>query len=225
VADSNNNAIRLIDSSSTVSTFAGNLPSTEQINGTTSTSILSNPSGVAIDDIGNVYVADRGNNFVRVFYRPPEITTISYASNPPDSKFYVTIKNLQKGALQVTFASSLTTSLSTTCNRTDAISLPCDLPSISYGTTYDITVTIFSTLFGPMTSVPYSFMFLPPICEITSVAPQIINTTGGTEIRISVLYFFQTTDLDVTIGDKPCITPPVLIANQIFCNAPAVIFF
>jgi sugar lactone lactonase YvrE len=71
VADSGNNAIRRITSSGIVSTVAGLLPSAGNANtmgtadGIGTAARFSQPSGIAVDKSGNVYVADSANSTIR----------------------------------------------------------------------------------------------------------------------------------------------------------------
>ncbi|MGA3171493.1 MAG: choice-of-anchor tandem repeat NxxGxxAF-containing protein [Chthoniobacteraceae bacterium] len=66
VADSGNDVIRKITSGGTISTLAGKVGDAGFANGNaTSTALFNNPSEVAVDGSGNVYVADFGNSVVR----------------------------------------------------------------------------------------------------------------------------------------------------------------
>jgi sugar lactone lactonase YvrE len=70
VADSANNAIRKVAPDGTTITLAGNgdagyIDGTLGRNGTTE---FNNPTGVALDGLGNVYVADTGNCYIRVIH-------------------------------------------------------------------------------------------------------------------------------------------------------------
>jgi len=66
VADAKNDAIRKIASDGVVTTFAGRPgePGSRD-DGAASRSLFRNPAGVAVDDLGNLYVADRGNRTIR----------------------------------------------------------------------------------------------------------------------------------------------------------------
>jgi sugar lactone lactonase YvrE len=70
VADANNNAIRLFPLGGNVSTIAGNGTQGYTGDGGTATvAELNNPRAVAVSSSGNVYVADTGNNSVRLLRR------------------------------------------------------------------------------------------------------------------------------------------------------------
>jgi len=66
VADFFNNKIRKITSTGVVSTLAGSITNTSgNTDGTGTAASFKNPSGVAVDASGNVYVADSGNHKIR----------------------------------------------------------------------------------------------------------------------------------------------------------------
>ena len=65
VTDSSNHTIRKITPARVVSTFAGLAGASGSADGTGSAARFNNPSAVAVDGAGNVYVADRGNNTIR----------------------------------------------------------------------------------------------------------------------------------------------------------------
>ncbi|HTQ27514.1 MAG TPA: NHL repeat-containing protein [Puia sp.] len=65
VSDQGNNKIRVINpNNQQVSTFAGN-GTQGASNGLGSNASFSKPTGIAVDAMGNVYVADQGNNLIR----------------------------------------------------------------------------------------------------------------------------------------------------------------
>jgi len=77
IADAGNHRIRVI-SSGTISTFAGN--GTAGFTGDTKAATsaeLSGPSGVAVDSKGNVFIADSGNNVVRMVTSGGIISTVA----------------------------------------------------------------------------------------------------------------------------------------------------
>jgi sugar lactone lactonase YvrE len=76
VADAGNNLIRVINSSGQVSTLAGNgMPGFTS--GSYPYASFNNPIGVAVDGDGNVYVADAGNNEIRMITPAGFTTTLA----------------------------------------------------------------------------------------------------------------------------------------------------
>lgn len=65
VADSNNHTIRKITSAGVVTTLAGTAGSIGSVDGTGTAARFYSPRGIAVDNSGNVYVADTSNNTVR----------------------------------------------------------------------------------------------------------------------------------------------------------------
>ncbi len=66
IADNGNHVVRKIDALGTITTAAGNGTFGNTGNGIAATAAeLSNPYGIAVDALGNVYVADQLNNLVR----------------------------------------------------------------------------------------------------------------------------------------------------------------
>ena len=65
VADSGNNRIRVVSPNGTVSTIAGTGVA-GFADGASTSAQFSSPYGVAVDNAGNIYVADSGNNRIRV---------------------------------------------------------------------------------------------------------------------------------------------------------------
>ena len=83
IADAGNNRIRKIDATGTISTFAGNGVGTTGSGsytgdgGPADSAGLSLPMAVAVDNRGNVYIADAGNNCIRMVNSAGIITTIA----------------------------------------------------------------------------------------------------------------------------------------------------
>jgi sugar lactone lactonase YvrE len=65
VTDYDNQVVRLISASGIVSTYAGNPGASGFANGTGSNALFDNPTGLALDSEGNLYVADSGNDVLR----------------------------------------------------------------------------------------------------------------------------------------------------------------
>ena len=76
VADDNNNQIRKITPAGMVSTLAGS-DSTGAVDGIGPAAYFFGPGGVACDAQGNVYVADAGNNLIRMITPAGSVTTIA----------------------------------------------------------------------------------------------------------------------------------------------------
>ena len=76
VTDDINNLIRKIAPDGTVTTLAGNGQSGAQ-NGTGTMASFSDPSGIAVDAFGNLYVADANNNLIRKITSGGVVSTVA----------------------------------------------------------------------------------------------------------------------------------------------------
>ena len=77
VADTRNHTIRKISAAGVVTTLAGTAGSTGSTDGTGSAARFKHPRGVAVDDSGNVYVADRDNSTIRKISAAGVVTTLA----------------------------------------------------------------------------------------------------------------------------------------------------
>ena len=77
VSDSANDTIRKITPSGVVSTLAGLSGHAGSTNGNGNDARFWNPQGLAVDDKGNIYVADTGNNTVRKITPMGVVTTLA----------------------------------------------------------------------------------------------------------------------------------------------------
>ena len=77
VADCYNHTIRKINAIGVTTTFAGTAMTSGSTNGTGSAALFFNPSGVAVDTIGNVYVADQDNHTIRKITPAGVVTTLA----------------------------------------------------------------------------------------------------------------------------------------------------
>ncbi len=76
VSDSNRNTIRKVSPSGAVTTLAGS-GSTGLVDGTGDAAQFAYPAGLAVDDAGNVYVADSGNRAVRKISASGVVSTLA----------------------------------------------------------------------------------------------------------------------------------------------------
>lgn len=86
VADTFNHAIRRVAPDGTVSTIAGSLGSKGSTDGTGTQARFSDPTGIAVDSSGNIYVTDRTAHIVRKVTSAGVVTTFAgLAGNPGSS--------------------------------------------------------------------------------------------------------------------------------------------
>ena len=81
VADTNNNAIRKIDPTGNVTTLAGQV-NAGFVNGAGTAASFDQPSSLALDDAGNLLVADRGNHAIRKVDPSGNVTTFAGSGVP-----------------------------------------------------------------------------------------------------------------------------------------------
>jgi sugar lactone lactonase YvrE len=77
VADTGNNTIRVIALSGTVMTIAGQAGVSGSSNGYGTNALFNQPVGIAVDGAGNVYVADTGNDLMRMISPMGNVTTLA----------------------------------------------------------------------------------------------------------------------------------------------------
>jgi sugar lactone lactonase YvrE len=87
VADTGNNAIRMISTNYVVSTVAGHpqfdiydAPIGGYVDGTGAAARFNSPQGIAVDNAGNLYVAEAGNHDIRKLF-PPAVGSKTNATN------------------------------------------------------------------------------------------------------------------------------------------------
>ena len=79
VTDTDNNEIRKISLQGAVTTVAGSLES-GYVDGPAAAARFNHPSGIACDNAGNLYVADRDNNLIRVLSKNGVVSTLAGAT-------------------------------------------------------------------------------------------------------------------------------------------------
>ena len=77
VADTNNSLLRQIAPDTTVTRLAGHPANPGTADGPGSTALFSAPGGVAVDNVGNVYVADTANNILRLIAPDHTVSTVA----------------------------------------------------------------------------------------------------------------------------------------------------
>lgn len=77
VADTSNHTIRKITPGAVVTTLAGGVGVSGVANGNGTNATFSYPHGVSVDSLGNIYVADTGNNAIRKITPGGDVTTIA----------------------------------------------------------------------------------------------------------------------------------------------------
>ncbi|MDO8545551.1 MAG: NHL repeat-containing protein [Opitutaceae bacterium] len=77
VSDTDNSTIRRISTSGVVTTFAGAAAQTGTADGGGSSARFNYPWGLAVDVVGNIYVADQGNSVIRKIDTGGNVTTLA----------------------------------------------------------------------------------------------------------------------------------------------------
>ncbi len=86
VADRGNHTIRKITPDGVVTTLAGTAGTPGSTNGTGSAARFSTPTGLAVDSVGNVYVADLDNHTIRKIAADGVVTTLAGVTGTSGSK-------------------------------------------------------------------------------------------------------------------------------------------
>ena len=86
VADTQNSVLRMITPAGVVSTLAGTPGVFGSAEGSGPTVMFSSPQGVAVDNNGNIYVADTGNNTIRKITSGGSSSTLAGAAGNPGNQ-------------------------------------------------------------------------------------------------------------------------------------------
>jgi len=85
VADTANSTIRTVTAAGVVTTTAGSVGMNGSTNGTGAVARFDLPTGVAVDSVDNVYVADQGNSTIRTVTAAGVVTTLAGTAGMPGS--------------------------------------------------------------------------------------------------------------------------------------------
>jgi hypothetical protein len=85
VADELNNTIRKVTATGVVTTLAGTACKSGSVDGTGAAARFFNPTGVAVDSAGNIYVADQRNNTIRKVTASGVVMTLAGTAGMPGS--------------------------------------------------------------------------------------------------------------------------------------------
>lgn len=83
VADKGNHTIRKVTPSGVVTTLAGSAGNSGSVNGTGAGARFNGPTSLALDQNGNIYVADYGNHLIRKVTSSGVVTTFAGSSGQP----------------------------------------------------------------------------------------------------------------------------------------------
>jgi uncharacterized protein (TIGR03437 family) len=81
ISDYGNQRIRAISTNGTISTITGSVAGFAGDNGSAATGLINSPQGITTDSQGNLYIADTGNNRVRMISTADIITTFAGRGN------------------------------------------------------------------------------------------------------------------------------------------------
>jgi uncharacterized protein (TIGR03437 family) len=188
IADEGNSVVRRV-SGSTITTIAGNLQPHFNVESGTALGVSIDPTRVAVDGNGNIYITDEGNDRVRVL-QPQTAAKLAISagdafSGPPGSVVKVAVKvtdasNVPVGGVLVNFA---VTSGSATLQASSATTVGDGTAGLQVTFGSDLGAVKISAASAGLTSVSFSLTVTAP--PVTTPVP-IINAGGVTGAGLSV---------------------------------------
>jgi len=85
IVDHNNHTIRKLSAAGTVTTLAGSPGVADSLDGTGAAARFNNPTGIAVDTGGTIYVADQDNHTIRKVTAAGDVTTMAGSAGIPGS--------------------------------------------------------------------------------------------------------------------------------------------
>jgi len=139
VADSGNHAIRKITAVGTnwvVTTVAGSAGVSGSADGTGNGALFYYPAGITIDGTGNIYVADSGNNTVRLGNTPVIFGINNVAATPQFNTAFITWNTTLGSSSQVLYGTNASYGSLTSLDPTPRTSHSVELTGLASGVNY-----------------------------------------------------------------------------------------
>ena len=199
-AESGNNKVRKVSPGGMISTVAGNGKAAYSGDGGPATAAsLSNPFAVALDAVGNVYIADSRNNRIRkVLAVPPVLAcnpqTLSFASSAGSAPAPSQALIISSSVPYVTFTVAVTTSDGAKWLLADVASggtpriveITADPSQLNAGTYSGQVVISSAVASGSPITIPVSFAVgpgLPPMLAVDQSGPLTFTYPAGATAR------------------------------------------
>jgi sugar lactone lactonase YvrE len=149
ISDFGGQRVRKVDSSGVITTIAGNgTASFSGDGGSAASSGLSSPAGLAVDRLGNFFIADSGNNRVRRVVTPPDF---AIATNPATAS--IRAGQSATFTFTVTPGGGFNSAVSFSCSGLPALSTCTFTPASVTPNGNPVTVTLAVKTTGPSTAL------------------------------------------------------------------------